>query len=773
MNLINSNIKKILITIVVLAVFISILFLSVLDIKVRDKFETALWTIPAKVYARSLDISEGTYLNKNIFVKELEIIGYKKTYAASSPGDYSIKNRKVEVFLKGFDNQYKKQDKGKFIIAFSKKGKVLSIKREDGIFVDFISLEPLAIGGMYPSHMEDRMPLEWSDVPQELIDIIVSVEDQDFFNHKGFSFKAITRALFRNLRATSVVEGGSTITQQLTKSLFFSPEQTLTRKIMELIVSLLIEIHYSKEEILLAYINDVHLSQVGNRSINGFGLASEHFFGTSIKSLDLDQMALLVGMLKGPSIYNPRRFPERAKKRRDLVLSILNKSDVFSTKRIELELSKPISVIRPRYGSKTKYPAFQDLVRLDLRNQFSDKELRVNGLQVHTNIEPVTQEIAQKNLTLTLKELNQKYKQNLNDLQSAVVIIKVGSGEIVSLVGSSNPNNFGFNRALNAFRPMGSLMKPVVYLAALKRHDQYNLNTIIDDSKLIVSLPEGGAWEPNNFDGEFHGKIPMHEALWQSYNIATARIGMDIGVDVVLEDLYELGYTKKKIPLPSYLIGSIEMSPLEIAEIYQTLASDGFHTELRAVSYVSDLNNNNIWVNQLKLQQRFRSEDIHLLKFPLRQLFERGTARGYSKDILDKWNAGGKTGTSNDQRDSWFAGYAGDYLVIVWLGFDDNRKTPLTGRSGALQVWKAIIEDLNPLAQRSAIPKRIKYLWVNIKDGLLSGENCKNSVYMPFISGFEPKRVSLKSKNCMNVLMPYKTKIYKKINKIMDGLSEN
>ena len=773
MNLLNSNIKKVLVIIALICLLFLFVFISVLDFKVKDKFNGALWTIPAKVFSRSLDISEGGYLDRNRLMQELELLGYIKDSEIDRAGKYKLSDSSLTLFLRGFDNDVKKQEKGRFIIKFNSSSKVDSIKRSDGISLDLISLEPSAIGGMYPAHMEDRIPLKWEEVPEGLVNILIAVEDGKFFEHNGFSFKSMLRALFKNVAAADVIEGGSTITQQLAKSLFFSSEQTISRKFMELIVAMLIEFHYSKNEIILAYINDVHLSQVGNRSINGFGLASEHFFGTPIGSLEVHQMSLLVGMLKGPSIYNPRRYKERAKKRRDLVLSILAREGVYSSAQIKDFKSKSIDVIAPRYGSKTKHPAFHDLVRLELRDNFVDKDLRINGLQIHTNLDPVIQNISQQNLRSTISRLQSKYKANLEDLQGAVVIVNINNGEIVSFVGSSSQNKLGFNRALNAIRPIGSSMKPVVYLTALKQHGKYRLNSILEDSKFILDLPEGGKWEPGNFDNKYHGSIQLHEALWQSYNIATARLGMELGVSEVLKDLSSLGFKAEQVPLPSHLIGSIEMTPIQVAQIYQTISSEGFHSNLRAVSYVADVNKKLTWINPLNLEQRFRSEDIHLLKFALKQTFVRGTARGYSEKKIKKWNTGGKTGTSNDQRDSWFAGYAGDFIAIIWLGFDDNRKTPLTGRSGALQVWKAIMKDIDPTAQRVAIPQRVKYQWVDLDDGLLSGKQCPNSIFMPFITGFIPEEVSSRSKNCRISNMSYRKEIYQKVKKIAEGLSED
>ena len=421
-----------------------------------------------------------------------------------------------------------------------------------------------------------------------MIDTILPVEDQTFFNHKGISLRSISRAFFTNVKAGDIEQGGSTITQQLAKNLFFSPEQTIKRKVMEAIAALLIEFHYSKEEILLAYINDVFLAQSGKRAVHGFGMGAQHFFGTSLMNLETDQIALLVGMLKGPSLYNPRRNPNNATNRRNLVLKIFQKGGHISLSSLEEMKTRPLRVIKPSFRSETRYPAFHDLVRLELRENYHDSELRTQGLRIQTNLDPVLQESLESSIKKTKLELVNKYGNKLNELEGAAIAVDIISGEIKAVVGSSSPSEFGFNRSINAIRPIGSLVKPFIYLTALNKYDQYTLTTILDDSKL--SFESGGEiWEPNNFDKKFHGKIPLHVALWQSYNIASARLGMELGYDSVQETFSKLGITKTIERYPSLFIGSFEMSPFDAIQSYQVIAADGFYSPLRSIRDIQDL----------------------------------------------------------------------------------------------------------------------------------------------------------------------------------------
>ena len=748
----------------IIFLIISIAYVSILDSKVVNKLDGVLWTVPAKVYARPLELAEGGKINVDVLKKELEILSYELTKGIpDTPGEFSQSQQSVNIFIRGFGSQ----EPGLYRLKIEN-DKIDSIKRKDGISIDLIQLEPLSIGGMFPSHLQDRILLNFSQVPKDLEEMILVVEDRNFYSHKGISLRSIMRAFIKNTRALGIEEGGSTITQQLAKSLFFSPEQTIRRKIKEAIAALLIEMHYSKQEILLAYINDVFIAQSGRRAIHGFGLASQFFFGTDLKNLSLDQKALLVGMLKGPSLYSPINNPDRAKTRRDLVLSLI-KNDSLITEEEYLDLKgRSLKVIPPSFKSLSKYPAFNDIVTLDLRKNFDDSDLRTKGLKIITNLDPVVQDYLEESIKDTKLKLKRRYGSQLNGLEGAGIVIDSFSGEVVAAIGSTKPNNYGFNRAINAVRPIGSLVKPFIYLSALQHYTKYNLSTLLDDSKLSVSLPGSKLWEPNNFDKKFHGNVPLHVALSESYNVATTRLGMDLGYSVVQETFTKLGIEKKIPKYPSIFVGSFEMTPLEAIQAYQTIASEGFYSPLNSIRTVESSGDVLSLSYPYKVEQRFRPEPIYLLKFVLKQTFISGTARGFSSRVIEKWKTGGKTGTSDDQRDSWFVGYAGNYLMVVWLGFDDNRKSPLTGRTGALQVWKNFMSRLDPIAYEVRKPSRIRYEWVDAKDGLLSGERCKGSILIPFVEGTEPEMIPQNRKKCRISEESYTTKVLNKIKEAIE-----
>src|SRR6056300_272927 len=296
-------------------------------------------------------------------------------------------------------------------------------------------------------------------------------------------------------------------------------------------------------------------------------MGAQHFFGTSISNLSTDQIALLVGMLKGPSLYNPRRNPNNATKRRNLVLGVLNRSNKISDPDLEALKSKELGIASPNYRTETKHPAFHDIVRLELQKNFDERDLRTKGLAIETNLDPVFQNSLEKSLIETKKQLIKKYGSKLSDLQGAAIAVDTSNGEVRAVVGSTKPSSYGFNRSINAIRPIGSLVKPFIYLTALNQYEDYNLTTILDDSKFSM-MSGGKIWEPDNFDKKFHGQIPLHVALWQSYNIASARLGFDIGFEAVGDMFLDLGIEKQVPDYPSVFIGSFELSPYEAIQAY-------------------------------------------------------------------------------------------------------------------------------------------------------------------------------------------------------------
>ncbi len=411
-----------------------------------------------------------------------------------------------------------------------------------------------------------------------------AVEDRQFKHHHGVALRGIARALVANIKAGRAVQGGSTLTQQLVKNYFLSNERTLARKINEAIMAVLLELHYEKAEILEAYINEMFLGQQGKHAIHGFGRASEFYFDRPLQDLEPQQIALLVGMVRGASFYNPRRNPQRALQRRDQVLDIFGTTGLMGAAELEKAKSSPLGVTaQPRSGSSL-YPAFLDLVRRQLRRDYRAEDLSNEGLKIFTTLAPSDQEYAQQAVSKGLLDLQQRGLPQ--DLQAALVLADVSSGEVRALVGDRVSQRSGFNRALDARRQIGSVIKPLVYLAALEHSGDYNLLTPVMDEPVSLRQPDGSLWSPANYDKKSHGELPLMDALVNSYNQATVKVGLNVGVANIIRKIKQLGVEADVPPVPATLLGAVELTPIEVTQIFQSLAAGGYSSPLRSVTAV-------------------------------------------------------------------------------------------------------------------------------------------------------------------------------------------
>lgn len=710
-----------------------------LDASIRQQFEGKRWAIPAKVYARPLELYQGRSLSVEDLKLELDQLGYRTVQSPKQPGEVSIWKNRAVVYNKGF--QFSDGDEAARLMTLTFNGRTLSqLSNANGQPIALARLEPVVIGGIYPANNEDRELVQLEDVPQALIDSLISVEDRNFYHHHGISIKGIARAMWNNLRAGQVVQGGSTLTQQLVKNFFLTSERSIWRKLLEAPMAMLLELHYSKDEILEAYLNEVYLGQSGARAIHGFGLASEYYFGRPLNTLSTEQLAMLAGLVKGPSYYDPRRHPERATQRRNLVLNLLAQQNYLSAAEADKAAAQPLGVIAKKRLVKGAYPAYLDLVKRQLRRDYPEDALNSEGLKIFTSLDPVVQAKAEASLAQVSGILERHHGNNLQKLEGAVVVGHSQTGEVVAVVGSRDSRYQGFNRAVDAVRPIGSLVKPAVYLSALENSQDYTLITPIQDQPIKVETENGELWEPSNFGHKAHGEVALHEALSHSYNLATARLGLELGMENIIDTLNRLGVKRTIPPYPATLLGSLSLSPLEVMQVYQTIAANGFETPLRTIRSVATATGEEVNAYRFELEQAFDPGVIHLLQYNLQETVREGTAKSVYNRFPETLRLAGKTGTTNDQRDSWFAGFTGDYLAVVWLGRDDNKPTPLTGSSGALQVWSDFMIDLHPASYESLMPDNVVYHWVDEVEGTLSAEGCEGARLVPFIKGSEPQQ---------------------------------
>jgi penicillin-binding protein 1B len=717
-------------------------YLYYLDTEIRDAFEGRKFALPARVYGRALEVYPGLKLSPAQFVEELQAIGYHEQPDPKDPGTYKYTLTGVELTTRDFVFGDGLQASQHLRVDMAE-GRVTLLQERSGSDTDIplLRIEPPVIGGIYPGHNEDRALLKLSEVPKPLIDALVAIEDHKFYSHWGIDPRGIARAFFKTVSGQRI-EGGSTLTQQLVKNFFLTSERTLKRKVTEVFMSLLLEMHYSKDEILETYLNEIFLGQDASRAIHGFGLASHFYFDRPLDRLELHEIAMLVGMVKGPGVYDPRSKPESALKRRNIVLQEMVRLNSITQNEFVEARQKPLAVIHRAPTGTSAYPAFLQLVHRQLQRDYREEDLRSEGLRIFTTLDPRTQRNAEQALSTRLSQIEKSRKIPLNTLEGAVVVTSTQHGEVLALVGGREARYAGYNRAVDAQRPIGSLAKPIVFLTALEDPSRYNLLTPLDDNALVWRQRGTPDWKPLNYDHKFHGQVPLYQSLAHSYNISTARLGIDLGVARILDKLPKFGIERRPPPFASSLLGAFELSPIEVAQLYQTFADGGFRTPLRAIREIVTAEGQPLQRYPLNVEQVAAAAPVYLLTAALQSVVREGTAQSLTNWLPAETQVAGKTGTTDGLRDSWFAGYTGDHVAVVWVGRDDNKPSGLTGASGAMTVWGEMMKNLQPEPLQPAVPEEIEQVIVDPLKGLRFSDDCTTGVKFPFIKGSAQTEIS-------------------------------
>ena len=725
-------------SIVIIGAFLAFsLYLIRLDNIIRDKFEGQRWDIPAKVFSRPLEVYTNAPVNQTDFTQELKLLGYKQSDSYTKSGSYVTSGSELYVHTRGFDFGDSVEPEQVLKVNFSN-NQIAEVSATKPSATGIARLEPLLIGGIYPQHNEDRVLIKLNKVPKPLIEALIATEDRNFYHHHGVSFRGIARALVSNVTGGKR-QGGSTLTQQLVKNFYLSPERTLKRKVNEALMALLIELHYDKDEILEAYLNEVNLGQNGNYSINGYGLASQFYFGLPLRELNIAQQAYLVGLVQGPSLFNPWKNPEYAKKRRDIVLNNMLVMGYLTQPQYEQEIARPLNVLAKPTLGPARFPDFLDIVRRQLRVEYQEGDLTNQGLRIFTTLDPIAQTQVQEAFKSSVSRLSQANPARLKDLQGAVLISHPENGELVAAVGSTQDFT-GFNRALDAKRQVGSLLKPVIYLSAIES-GRYNWASPIDDSAITITNA-GKSWTPKNYAGGGHGITTMAVALANSYNLAAVRLGQEFGISTFSNHLKKFGVTSEIPNYPSIFLGAVDMSPMEVMNVYSNFATGGFKYPIKSIRSVVDSNGRLLERYGLTVQQTIDPSAAYILNYGLQQVMSSGTGRSAYSSLPTDLKLAGKSGTTNDTRDSWFAGYSGNYLSVVWLGLDDNKVTGLTGSSGALPVWTNVMKQLrqNPVNLRQT--ENVQWHWIDSATGYLAAQGCEGAMYIPILRRHVPRQAT-------------------------------
>jgi len=707
-------------------------YLFFLNHLINQRFDGDTWALPSRIYARPLELYKGMSLNRESLKFELELSSYQRVRYRPKPGQYRLLDQSVELYTQDFEYS-DSLEQGRLINITFSGDKVIGL-------TDLVTNQPLKIyrlppaiiGSYHPQNGEDRLLLSRDRIPPKLQQILLTIEDKQFFTHFGINPISVIRALIVNVRAGKTIQGGSTLTQQLAKNLFLTPKRSLLRKVNEAFIALLLEARFSKQTILTAYINEVFLLQQKKIAIHGFELASQRLFKQPIEQISTDKLALLVGMVKGPSRYNPIVNPRAALTRRNLVLRVMRDEKLIDQAEYKHLTRQPLGTVK-RLPGVNPFPAYVDLVKRQLKSSYSSNELSARGLRIFTPFDP----IIQRGLHKGLKNGLHRFKQS--QLQSAVVIADYLNGDIQALTGDSQVDYPGFNRAVMAQRPIGSLIKPLLLYSLL--NDGRSLATPANDKAINIKQSDGKVWSPKNYDRQYHGKMSLYQAFVKSYNLPFVNFGVEGGLEALVNNLERIDLLKHEVVYPSILLGTSAMSALEVAQMYQVIANNGYFSPLTTIRQVSDKNNRLLERIPLKSQKIFNQATMIQVQRAMVGVAEEGTAQYLNSRFKGKVLAG-KTGTTNNNRDSWFTGFSDRLLGVVWLGNDDNKPINLTGSSGALRVWADIMAQQKIKPFKISRDTTIEWHYINRENGGLTKQDCSNSVLLPFIKSQIPTRRS-------------------------------
>ena len=664
-----------------------------LDQKIRSRIDGKVWELPAAVYGRMVNLEPDMQISKNEMVRLLNATQYRQVSAMTRPGEYTVQANSIEMIRRPFDFPDSKEGQVRARLTFDGDHLETIENMENNRQFGFFRLDPRLITMLQSANGEQRLFVKRSGFPDLLVDTLLATEDRHFYEHDGISLYSIGRAVLANLTAGRTVQGASTLTQQLVKNLFLSSERSYWRKANEAYMALIMDARYSKDRILELYMNEVYLGQSGDNEIRGFPLASLYYFGRPVEELSLDQQALLVGMVKGASIYNPWRNPKLALERRNLVLRLLQQQNVIDQELYDMLSARPLGV-QPRGGVISPQPAFMQMVRQELQAKLGDKVKDLSGVKIFTTFDSVAQDAAEKAATDGIPAL--KKQRKLPDLETAMVVVDRFTGEVRAMVGGAEPQFAGYNRAMQARRSIGSLAKPATYLTALSLPNQYRLNTSIADAPISIRLPNGQTWSPQNDDRRFSGQVMLVDALTRSMNVPTVNLGMALGLPAITDTWVKLGVPKDQLhPVPAMILGALNLTPIEVAQAFQTIASGGNRATLSALRSVIAEDGTVLYQSYPQAERAVPAQAAYMTLWTMQQVVQRGTGRQLGAKYPGLHLAG-KTGTTNNNVDTWFAGIDGGQVTITWVGRDNNQPTKLYGASGAMSIYQRYLANQTP-----------------------------------------------------------------------------
>jgi penicillin-binding protein 1B len=734
----------------VMIAFVALIgFVGYSYIIITKKFDSARrWDLPSRVYSDATPFVPGIRYPRAMLEPKLNHVGYREVKRrVENPGEYRYVGGNLEIFLNNFEYPDMEFHAMPVLVEMDE-GTVSAIKRlTDGVTLRGVRIEPELITSIYNNEMEDRVPVSLDAVPKVVTDAVMATEDRNFYRHEGISIRGILRAAYQDIRQKSLSAGGSTLTQQLVKNLYLTPERTFRRKAVEALMAVLLDARYTKDEILEAYLNEIYLGQNGSVQIVGVEMASQVYFGKKVTYLTLPEAATLAGIIRSPNVLSPLKYPERAKPRRDTVLGLMKEQGRISEREYTEAMASPLTVTRFPKTSRSA-PFFVDFVMQQLRATYPETQLETEGLRIFTTLDTLMQRSAEQALDTGIGDLTKKYKYIRTadaPLEGVVVTIQPGSGYVKALVGGRNYGKTQFNRATQARRQPGSLFKPFVYITAMdpsRGQDALTASTVLDDSPIAV--PSGAAvWRPQNYDNRFHGRVTVREALAHSYNIPAVRAAINAGVPNIIRTANDIGVESKLQPYPSISLGSFEVTPMEIAYAYSVFANLGVKAEPVSILAVVNSEGKLLETRQVKMKRVAPAGACYVMNDVLKDVFTYGTAGRVRSLGFDTTSFAGKTGTTNNYRDAWLIGYSPRILTLVWVGFDDARSVRLAGGDACAPIWTAHMKRIDGMVADVdwRRPDDVTELEIDPQSGQLATPYCPETRAEVFVEGTQPESV--------------------------------
>jgi penicillin-binding protein 1B len=701
------------------------------------KFPAAPYVQPSRLYAAAAVLAPGAAFSAADMVAELRDAGYREAPGGAPilPGSYRRLGDRVVVNLRRFPTP--DGEAGGAPVGAAFRGDRVAGVWVAGRPAKSALLEPPLLASFYDDDLEERRPVSLDALPDETVKCVLAAEDAGFFTHPGVSPTGIARALWIDLRGGEVHQGGSTITQQLVKNIYLNSRRTFSRKAEEALIAMVLELRHGKRAILEAYLNEMYLGRSGPANVVGLGAAARAYFNRDAGELTLAQAATLAGMIHTPGGTSPFEHPDRALERRNWVLQRLGELGWVPPERVKQARSEPLAIDPHPVETRPIAPYFAGEAMAEARERFDVEELGGKGYLLFSTLRRSDQRRAEAAVAQGLDGLDGGRKGR-HRLQAALVSVDPRDGSVLAWVGGRDYEKSQFNRVVQAKRQVGSAFKPVVYAAALA-DGVVTPAALLKDSPISVRFGEA-SWQPQNYDRTFHGWVTARAALEQSLNVPTVRVALQVGMPRVIEVARDMGIGEQLEPRPSLALGAFEASPIELAEVYSTLAAGGLSSPIHALAAVTDPKGERMSGDDLPAPRRaVPVEAAYLVTSMLQGVVDHGTAaaaRGLGVD----GPLAGKTGTTNDRRDNWFAGYSPDRVSVVWVGYDDNSPTSLSGARAALPIWSRFTAAVRPAGGYRDFPRPsgVVQATVDPTTGQLATEFCPYRVTELFPSWAAP-----------------------------------